>query len=321
MLVNMDSINKRILFELSKDSRISYTQLAKKARIKQETARYRVNRLIENKIIKFTPTVINSSLLGRSHYQYFIKLRNVNEKTKQTIIDFLKNNLKVSWCAKTEGNYDVTFILQTRNQLEFQKAIDEFNDKFRNNIMRKTISVNLMAEFFPRYYLVNEQIPNNNEQIISVDKLKTIDETDIKILKLLAINSRLSSVEIGEKIGVSHDTVIQRIKQLKKENLITGHMLLIDNEKINQYQYKIMLYLDNISKEKVQSLFELVKKNNRLIAIVKVAGEWDYEIDLEVENVDQLNEFTMEITNKFSDIIRDYEILRIKEMQKFNFFL
>lgn len=50
-----------------------------------------------------------------------------------------------------------------------------------------------------------------------------MDETDVKILKVLLSNARLSYRQIAGKAGVSVGTVLSRVKKMEQEGLIHVH--------------------------------------------------------------------------------------------------
>lgn len=317
----MDKKDKKILYELDKDARSTYSQIAKATSISQETVRYRVNLLLKEGIIQKFLTILNTTKLGNSYYQIMLKLQNIDEERKNKIIDFLNKNPKVAWIGNLEGSYDIAFILYVKNQIELQNLIEELYSKFIEYIMRKTISINLYAEFFTRDYLVNkERIKMAKASYKSYEKSISLNKIDDKICSHLGENARLSAVELAEKIGISPDAILQRLKKLKDEEIILGYNLVLNHDKMSQLHYKILLYLNNLSKEKEQKLLAFSRMNNRVIAIIKTLAEWDYEIDLEVEDVNQVRKFTMDLTNHFSDIIRDYNLIRIVDMPKYTFY-
>ena len=317
----MDIKDRKIVYELDKNSRISYSKIAKATNTSQETVRYRVNALLNKGIIQKFLTILNTTKLGNSYYQIMLKLQNVNEEKKNKIIKFLNDHSKVAWMSTLEGTYDIAFILYVKNQIELQKFIEELYNKFIQYIMKKTVSVHLYAEFFTRDYLINkERIDTTKTSYASYERFIVLDKIDDKICSYLGKDSRISSVELSEKIGISPDAILQRLKKLKKEEIILGHTIVLNQEKINQLHYKILLSLNNLSKEKEQKLITFSRMNNRVIAIIKTLAEWDYEIDIEVENVHQIKRFTMELTNTFSDIVRDYTLLRIVNMPKYTFY-
>ena len=69
----MDKIDQKMLMELDKNPRMSASALAKKCRISQQVASYRVNKLVDaNTITKFG-TIVNLKSLGLEHYRVFFR--------------------------------------------------------------------------------------------------------------------------------------------------------------------------------------------------------------------------------------------------------
>lgn len=62
----MDKKDEKILIELIKNSRMSFKQLGKKVGLSREVVTYRVNKLIEEKIITDFHSIINIEKLGYS---------------------------------------------------------------------------------------------------------------------------------------------------------------------------------------------------------------------------------------------------------------
>lgn len=139
-------------------------------------------------------------------------------------------------------------------------------------------------------------------------------------MRLASEDSRRSSVEIAKRIGLSSDAVLKRIVRLRNKGIILGSTLVLDQTVLHQSHYKILVSLNNLSKDKESRLIESSSLNNRVIAIVRVLAQWDYEIDIEVEDISQLRSFIIGLTTRFSDIIRDYEVLRIVSMPKYTFY-
>ena len=59
-----------------------------------------------------------------------------------------------------------------------------------------------------------------------------LDETDIKILRLLQKDSRESASHIAEKVNVSVPTVTERIRKLQENGVILGFQAAIDPSSI-----------------------------------------------------------------------------------------
>lgn len=318
----MDKKDRIILYELAKNSRVPYSQLAKASRSSQETGRYRVNRLTKEGIIKNFIIITNMKSLGFSIYQIFFKLQNVREIDKNNIVKNLINNKNVAWVANFEGNYDLGCIVVVKDQIELQKIVERLYQSFNNKIMNKTISLLLEGKFFPKDYLLYQKRPASKVSSYSdVTKKIELDELDKKICLILANNARISLVEIGQELKRSADAIALRLKKLNNSGFITGYTTDIDQQKLNQIHYKILLHLNDLSEDKIKSLLSFIHNNIRVTAVMKTLASWDYEIDLEVENPFQLKQFTMELTTQFSDLVRNYETLQIIDMPKFSFYL
>ena len=59
----------------------------------------------------------------------------------------------------------------------------------------------------------------------------TLDKKDEQILKNLLDDSRFSSRQIAQKIGVSTVTVISRIRNLERQKILQGYSAHVDYEK------------------------------------------------------------------------------------------
>ena len=78
-----------------------------------------------------------------------------------------------------------------------------------------------------------------------------------------------------------------------------------------------MKNLDETSEKKIKGF---VAKHKKATQFLKLIGSFDIEIKFEVENEDELYLALNEIRKEFSEIIRDYDILRITKTLKLDFF-
>ena len=60
----------------------------------------------------------------------------------------------------------------------------------------------------------------------------TLDDVDLKILQALQEDSRQTYTALGERLGVTHSTVYDRIKRMEEQGVIRKYTALIDNERI-----------------------------------------------------------------------------------------
>ncbi|MBI2572329.1 hypothetical protein HYV86_00555 [Candidatus Woesearchaeota archaeon] len=81
----------------------------------------------------------------------------------------------------------------------------------------------------------------------------------------------------------------------------------------------MLISLRNINEEKYSQLVEFCRVHPNIVYIVKALGPWDFEADLEVEDVEEFRVILMQLKSEFSEIIRDYSTLQIYQVHKYNF--
>lgn len=65
-------------------------------------------------------------------------------------------------------------------------------------------------------------------------KLKSYDRVDEQIMNLLIENSRVSLIEISEKVGLSRVAVKNRIDALEKNGVIEQYTIILNPEKVGR---------------------------------------------------------------------------------------
>lgn len=128
--VKLDEIDKKILANLAKNSRIPLVELAKIVNLTPNAVKDRIKNLGKNNIILGYRVFINYQLLGFLHYRVFLHLENLNEEIEKSIIQFLKYNKNCVSITKTIGYCELEFRAIVENVDEFYKLMEELRNKF-----------------------------------------------------------------------------------------------------------------------------------------------------------------------------------------------
>lgn len=317
-LSKLDKLDRRLLYELDLNSRQSYALLGRKLGIPAETARYRLNNLLEREIISGFLTVIDAGKLGNNYYKVLIKLHNVNEQRVAHIISYLAAQDPVNWVARMDGPFDIGFTIRIRRLSELSAFIDTLKDKYTENIHRLTFAVNIEVEFLTREYLVNRaRKPGKRTSYTTPLESYRADETDLAILRSIANNTRINSTDIAKDIELSSETVNQRIRKLEREGVITRYRYYLNSAAVGNVNYYILIFLNYVSEQRRNEFVRYCRSHNRVDYLIKALGEWDYELNVEVDDLAQYRELIMDITRKFSDIVRDYVGMPVSQVYKF----
>ncbi len=115
-----------------------------------------------------------------------------------------------------------------------------------------------------------------------------MDNMDIKILKSLRQNARLTASSISEEIGLSVSAVIERIKKLENSGVIKGYTIDVDQAKMGN----TMVALMDVSlkhPDYYDGFVELVKENDSIEACYYQTGEFDFVLRIVTDNTEGLD--------------------------------
>ena len=318
MVVELDLKDKKILTLLDENARLSNTQIAKKVGLSKPTVEYRLKRFEKNNVIFSYYSVVNFTKLGYSQYKLYFKFQNTGIEDEEKITDYWKNDKNSVWVAQIRGSWDMAVSILARSNFEFGQVLNRFLDKFSKFILEKEISLLEYSPFYSREYLAKT---GHKEFLYGIPKEKyKLDETDEKILKVLSTNARINILDLAEKTKVSRDVINYRLKKLKKESIAFQFRCYLDFANIGINHYKLVLQTQNMDEEAEKKLKSYVAQHKKATQFLKLIGAWDIEIEFETKNEDELYKILINIRKKFSNIIRNFDILRITKTYKLDFY-
>ncbi|MBI4980771.1 Lrp/AsnC family transcriptional regulator [Candidatus Woesearchaeota archaeon] len=317
--MKLDLKDKKILYELDLNSRATLNEIAKKVKLSKQVVDYRLKNLLKNKIIKQFYTVINFSKLGYTQYKLYLKFQNVNLEKEKEIIDCWMNSKNSVWVASCRGRWDLVISVLAKDINDLGEILSNFINKYGIFIMGKDVLITQISPVFTKAYLTENKEKKKFTYGGEIEHY-ALDNIDEKILRILSINARITILEMMDKLGLTRDVISYRMKKLTKDNIISQYRILINLDKINHKLYKIILRLHSVTPEKETQLITYVASHPRGAQYLKLVGSWDVELEFEVKEEEQLHEILLELRNKFSEIIRDYETLLIPQEHKLNYY-
>ncbi len=317
-MVKLDKKDKRILTMLDENARYSNSQIARKVGLSKPAVEYRLKRFEKNKIIFQYYTVIDITKLGFSQYKIYFKFQNTDLEDEKRIVDYWNNNKNSVWVAQIRGNWDLAVSILAKSNFKFGKILNQFMNKFSKFILLKDVLLTEYSPVYAREYLTETK---PSEFIYGIpSKIYKLDEIDQKILKELSKNARINIVDLAEKTHLTRDTISYRIKKLTKENIIIQFRTYLNLHNLGINHYKVIFRTKNFDQEAENKIKQYVSNHKKVTQFLKLIGSWDLEIEFETENEDELYKILTDIRKKFSNIIRDFDILRITETYKYDYF-
>jgi DNA-binding Lrp family transcriptional regulator len=120
-----------------------------------------------------------------------------------------------------------------------------------------------------------------------------LDETDVKILKVLLSDSRLSSRQIAKQCDISIGTVLSRIRKMEDEGIITGYTALLDQEKLG-YELTVVTEI-TVSKGRLLEMENEIARIPNVCCVYDLTGLADAAIIAKFKNREDLSKFTKKL--------------------------
>lgn len=116
-----------------------------------------------------------------------------------------------------------------------------------------------------------------------------MDNIDIKIIKLLQENARVTASEIAAAINLSVPAVSERVKKLESSGVIKQYTAIVDPVHMNKTLMAIVFI--TLERPRFADTFaEFVKKQDEILECHYLAGDSDYALKVVTENTSTLQE-------------------------------
>jgi len=282
----------RILTELMRDSRVSVTRLAKELGISREVATYRMNKMRDDGVILNYVTEIDLAKLGYLGAAVFV---NVKATGQTKFRKFLDDCPFVSWVAELSGIWSFGFSIYGKSPADLDKKFLTIIEAFKMDLIDNRFSLHRRSLFFYEKYFGAAPAKTMKKQLIRYD----IDEKDRRILKELALNSRISSVALAEKVSLTAPAVAQRINQLERSGFITRYSIFVDITKLGLFQYSVFVINKNLDKK--PGLLDYLRAHPAVPYIAEYVGDPFLEFGIAVKNPYELRTLLQGIEEIFPD--------------------
>ena len=317
-ILKVDSYDRKILFELDKNARISTTELGKKLRKSKQFVDYRIKRLEEEGVLSGYITVIDYSKLGYQSIRVYLKFHNITPEQQEKLENDLINDKEVWWLVTTEGLWDVAYATAVKNVLDFYDYWDKIMTKYRKYISKRSVVIYTHIKQYPKSYIVNQKNTDQGTLVGASKDIVSVGKKDIQLLKLLSDNGRMPFLELANRLNTSPQVIRNHINKLKKNKVILGYRALIDVSFLGYRYYKS--YINLLHTERIQELKQFCLQHPNILNLNRTIGGRDFEIELQVKSFDEFDSIMKEIRQHFAGMIDDYEFIIAREEKKMVYF-
>ncbi len=316
-MTNIDKNDLKIVAFLDQNSRVPLTTISRKLKTSPQTLKYHFDKLLSSGvIIDFWPTV-DFRKIGYLNISYFLKLKNTSTETEQRLYEYLLSTNCINIAMSGDGFWDLHITFSTPNIFLNQTAFESFYEQFHTIIADYKTAIPVGFYQFPRKHL-SEKIEPSLSSLTGTDvSFIPITEIQKKILQLLNTDARISANEISDKVGIFRQTVTRNIDNLEKTGIIQGYTVHLNHEKIGLLFYRTLIQLKNFNSKRQRELFEFCQQNPYIVSFLKLVGNWQLLLDIEVPSVLHMRELSRELREKFADLIETVEPTLVYKIHKF----
>jgi len=127
-------------------------------------------------------------------------------------------------------------------------------------------------------------------------KEKVLDEIDRNILRILQDDARTSYREIQDKLGISIGTIHNRITKLKKNGVIEGYTLRLNNEKLG-YKLAFLIRI-NCDGKFTEEILEDLRSIPEVCSIFHTTGEQSAALICRFKESEDVHNFIRKLNQK-----------------------
>jgi Lrp/AsnC family transcriptional regulator, leucine-responsive regulatory protein len=147
----------------------------------------------------------------------------------------------------------------------------------------------------------------------------TLDKKDKQILEMLYKDSRTPVSKISRITGIPKDSIVYRIKKLKKYEIIR-FAAIINPKKFGFPIFKFVnIIFYSFSPHLEKAFFGYCKLHKNIIYSAKTSGSYDYTIAIAAKDLDEYESIMRELRTKFSKILKEFEAVDIISEDKYEY--
>lgn len=145
-----------------------------------------------------------------------------------------------------------------------------------------------------------------------------LDETDLKILRLLQEDARLSYRALGERVGIRAPSVHARVKRLEAEGVIRGYRADVDPAKVGRPMMAVLtIGLESGRKgqrPRTEEVAGILRDHPEVVEVHAITGEDDLLVKVRVPDVEGLERVLIRVLEPLEGVRRTTTMLVVRTL-------
>lgn len=142
------------------------------------------------------------------------------------------------------------------------------------------------------------------------------DKTDLKILKLLQENARITNLQLATQIGLSPAPTLERVRKLENSGYIKSYHAFVDEEKLGLgIKSFIQVSLDFHTHNAIPEFVSAVREIPEVTECHHVTGNCDFILKVYVKDIKAYESVIMEKISKIP-YVKTFQTMMIMSTSK-----
>lgn len=130
-----------------------------------------------------------------------------------------------------------------------------------------------------------------------------LDKIDLKILKILQTEGKITNVQLSQEIGLSPGPTLERVKKLEQTGIIESYNATLNLRNVGLgFSALINLSLTRQKDNAIQSFISKIKDIDEIIECYQLTGNYDYQLKAVVKNISSFEKLIGEKLSKIDEI-------------------
>lgn len=133
--------------------------------------------------------------------------------------------------------------------------------------------------------------------------MSVIDKTDIKILRALQENCRMTTKELAAEVNLSTTPVFERLKRLEREGYISRYSAVLNAEKLDMgFLVYCNVKLQMMNKAAACEFSDRIRQITEVTECYNVSGRFDYLLKIYASSMKRYQEFVINTLGTIDNI-------------------
>ena len=294
----------RLLFEISRNARITTRELGKLLRTSQQSASYLVRSAIGKGKINGFYTLADPARFGLITVLVLYHYTGTGKHGSESIVQALHEHPWVTGLEECSLGADLVVEYCAPNLSFFNKQHQDFLHRFKDSIRMDAIYPLIVKHLYNRKYLLPRKA--SDDVIISGDREPlALTPGQKSVLRALVLDPRSTMLAVAQRCSMDVKTALKTKAELERQGVIRGYNALIDHKKCGIRRRFFLLQPESHEPQELERILTFCRYHPNVLTAAKLIGT--FELLLTVERLDPETSTIHDLRKAFA--IQRYQLI------------